>query len=86
MRRLSELLTQETVEGPWFTTLTNSESEAVDATLRHFLIASATRQEERRQELPKGANEALLYLNELDETQRAALGILKTFVIHHEAL
>lgn len=72
-RRLSELLTQETGEGPWFTTLTNSGTEAVDAALKHCLIAYGARQEERRQELQKGANEALLYLNELGETQRAAI-------------
>jgi acetylornithine/succinyldiaminopimelate/putrescine aminotransferase/predicted amino acid dehydrogenase len=72
-QRISEILYTETGEGPWVTTLSNSGTEAVEAALKHCLLAYGKKQQERLQDLQKGMNEAHLYVQELDENQLAAL-------------
>ncbi|MFO0002246.1 MAG: aminotransferase class III-fold pyridoxal phosphate-dependent enzyme, partial [bacterium] len=53
--------------------LSNSGTEAVEAALKHCLLAYGKKQQERLQDLQKGMNEAHLYVQELDENQLAAL-------------
>lgn len=72
-QRLSDLLKAETGEGPWITTLSNSGTEAVEAALKHCLIAYAKKQQERMQELQKGLNEVRLFIQELDDSEVQAL-------------
>lgn len=72
-QRLSDLLRSETGEGPWITTLSNSGTEAVEAALKHCLLAFAKKQQERQQNLQKDHNELLLHFQELPEAELAPI-------------
>ncbi|MFP5457670.1 MAG: aminotransferase class III-fold pyridoxal phosphate-dependent enzyme [Bacteriovoracia bacterium] len=72
-QRLSELMKLETGEGPWITTLSNSGTEAVEAALKHCLLAFAKKQQERMQSFQKDLNELTLHFNELSEEELAPI-------------
>jgi acetylornithine/succinyldiaminopimelate/putrescine aminotransferase/predicted amino acid dehydrogenase len=61
-KRLSETLTQETGEGPWITTFSNSGTEAVEAALKHSLLYFGHKLTALEQEINKEMNQALLRL------------------------
>ncbi|MBY0516403.1 MAG: aminotransferase class III-fold pyridoxal phosphate-dependent enzyme [Bacteriovoracaceae bacterium] len=71
--KINSILKDETGEGPWVTTLSNSGTEAVEAALKHCLISFANKQQERQQELKKNFNEVKLFIQELDDNERDAL-------------
>lgn len=59
-KRISEILHQETGEGPWITTLSNSGTEAVEAALKHCYIYFGHKLVELEQEVEKEMNLALI--------------------------
>jgi len=59
-RRISDILKQETGEGPWVSTFSNSGTEAVEAALKHCLIYFQHRLIQLEQEIEKEMNQALV--------------------------
>ncbi len=75
-KRLSDTLTDETGEGPWITTLTNSGTEAVEAAYKHCLIFFKHKMIALGQEIEKEINLALMTINRTDE-------LLKNKLVHN---
>lgn len=69
-KRISETLQQETSEGPWITTFSNTGTEAVEAAYKHCLIYFKHKLVELEQELEKEMNQALIKVKRSDETFR----------------
>jgi len=65
-KKLSELLTDETGEGPWITTFSNSGTEAIEGAMKHSLLAFRNRLTQLNQEIEKEINEATLKFNQED--------------------
>lgn len=59
-KRISDTLHQETGEGPWITTFSNSGTEAIEAALKHCLIYFGHKLVELEQEIEKEMNLALI--------------------------
>lgn len=64
-KKISDILTNETSEGPWVTTFSNSGTEAVEAALKHALIAYSHRLQAIQQEIAKEMNLALIQFKKL---------------------
>jgi len=75
-KKLSELLVQETGEGPWITTFSNSGTEAIEGAMKHSLLAFRNRLTQLNQEIEKEINEATLKFNQENEASKKL--ILKT--------
>lgn len=72
-KRLSDTLSDETGEGPWITTLTNSGTEAVEAAYKHCLIYFKHKMIALGQEIEKEINQALITINRTDESLKNKL-------------
>lgn len=70
-KRLSDTLYQETSEGPWITTFSNSGTEAVEAAYKHCLIYFGQKLVQLEQELEKEMNQALIKINRSEASLRA---------------
>ena len=64
-KKISDILTHETSEGPWVTTFSNSGTEAVEAALKHSLISYSHRLQSIQQEIAKEMNLALIQFKKL---------------------
>lgn len=69
-KRISETLQQETSEGPWITTFSNTGTEAVEAAYKHCLIYFKHKLVELEQELEKEMNQAVIKIKRSDEAFR----------------
>jgi acetylornithine/succinyldiaminopimelate/putrescine aminotransferase/predicted amino acid dehydrogenase len=70
-QKISDLLFEETGEGPWITTFSNTGTEAIEAALKHSLLSYRYRQHERQLEFQKQFNESLLEIEQLSLEQRS---------------
>ncbi len=59
-KRISDILEQETSEGPWISTFSNTGTEAIEAAYKHCLIYFKNRLIELNQEIEKEMNLALI--------------------------
>lgn len=59
-KRISEILQDETSEGPWITTFSNTGTEAIEAAYKHSLIHFKHKLTELKQEIEKEMNQALI--------------------------
>jgi acetylornithine/succinyldiaminopimelate/putrescine aminotransferase/predicted amino acid dehydrogenase len=69
-KRLSDTLFQETAEGPWVTTFSNSGTEAVEAAYKHCLIYFSQKLIQLEQELEKEMNQAVIKINGTESSIR----------------
>lgn len=69
-KRISDTLHQETSEGPWITTFSNTGTEAVEAAYKHCLIYFKQKLIEIEQEIEKEMNQALLKVKRSEESFR----------------
>ncbi len=72
-KKLSDILQEETGEGPWITTLSNSGTEAVEAALKHSLLYYQTQMLQIDQELQRQFNQFELQLRFIQEEKRREL-------------
>ncbi len=70
-KKISDTLYQETSEGPWVTTLSNSGTEAVEAAYKHCLIYFKHKLIEISQQVQKEMNLALIRIKSGDEASQA---------------
>lgn len=69
-KKISSLLENETNEGPWITTFSNSGTEAVEAALKHALLSYKYKQDERILDYQKLLNESLREISCLENTKQ----------------
>ena len=69
-RRISETLQEETSEGPWITTFSNTGTEAVEAAYKHCLIYFKQKLIELEQDIEKEMNQALIRVKRTEESFR----------------
>jgi acetylornithine/succinyldiaminopimelate/putrescine aminotransferase len=72
-KRISDTLHQETSEGPWVTTFSNTGTEAVEAAYKHCLIYFKQKLVEIEQELEKEMNQALIRVKRSQEGFRSKI-------------
>jgi acetylornithine/succinyldiaminopimelate/putrescine aminotransferase/predicted amino acid dehydrogenase len=72
-QKISETLKNETGEGPWITTLSNSGTEAIEAAYKHCLIYYKQKLIELGQEIEKEMNLALIKIDRTNESFRPQL-------------
>jgi len=78
-KKISEILSKETNEGPWVTNLSNSGTEAIEAAMKHCQLHFRHKLVEIAQEIEKEMNQALIRINRSEEgLKRKALLRLKT--------
>lgn len=68
--RISKTLQEETSEGPWITTFSNSGTEAVEAAYKHCLIYYKQKLVELEQDIQKEMNEALITIKRSEDSFR----------------
>lgn len=59
-KKISDILQDETSEGPWITTFSNTGTEAIEAAYKHSLIHFKHKLTELKQEIEKEMNQALI--------------------------
>lgn len=69
-KKISETLQEETSEGPWITTFSNTGTEAVEAAYKHCLIYFRQKLVEIEQDIEKEMNQALIKLKRSEEAFR----------------
>ncbi len=72
-QKISETLKNETGEGPWITTLSNSGTEAIEAAYKHCLIYFKQKLIELGQEIEKEMNLALIKIDRTNENFKPQL-------------
>jgi acetylornithine/succinyldiaminopimelate/putrescine aminotransferase/predicted amino acid dehydrogenase len=81
--KLSDTLRQETGEGPWVTTFSNTGTEAIEAAYKHCLIYFRQKALELQQELEKELNLSVTRIRRLPaEQQLAVVRSLRAELIH----
>lgn len=72
-KKISMLLQEETSEGPWITTFSNTGTEAVEAAYKHCLIYFKQKLISLEQEIEKEMNQSLLRLKRTEEVFRTKI-------------